>query len=926
MATWEDNPAVLNELLDILREFSVPDTKIQRVVQQRWSNFESTHQDAPLYLLKVSITTNVAQVSQLSTLLLRRSIERASLLPDWIKDVLKNGLLEAIMSPSKELRDAASAALCSLYTHEGYHKWPQLPLALFNLIICDNNTTASLGAARALYDICLELVNKDSEFAQFAISQLLPQINSCAVENLVARNFFGKLVCLLCEASDIIWTVYFQIIWQYAIESMQTVAKINISDHLASELCVSVMKIVNESWQHHPEVIISSIDTIIMFILHTPELLIRHNVQSEKVSGFQIESIDFFPRVLRANKHSDRARSAIVGAIESHLKHIIPYLVNLTQYSEFDYMSMDHSQLENDNSAVPDREQDINIRYKQDASPDDMSGIEDDFQGNVGSTWGSIWTKRKAAALAIDHLAVSFGPRLLDDILKIIEQRLSDNNWEIAESAVLTLGAIARGCSNGLAPFLPKVLPYLFELSKHENPLMRSIACWCVARFSSWASQPENCNYWTNRLISVLLDRVLDNNKRVQEAACSALATLIEESYDQITLHFESICTVIDKAFRSYQYTNSLLLYDILSEMIEAEERCHLESYSDDKLHNDQWKGFSLRNFIYIRLSNDWNETLKSSNHISTLCMAKYVAITDCTSIILRSERNNVDMHIFSPNNALKVVHMIFVMDSDSNLPAGIYESSFNVLSAIVEFYGVEIAQTIESLPDFVPLVIQSISNCNGSALSAGLALIGDLSFKLSSLLVPHIQMILNISCGALDTYVDKLNRKVSTQSLFPIVNNSTWAIGVLCDCISVRQNTILAYAFSPHMNQVFNSLSVGLRCKNSIASSGSATALGKFAKSFPDFMKNAIFTILGIWSTVALSLKNPCDKDSVTLAICEAIEPANIAHIDLNDLSCVIRLLASVSNQDSNATVANRVLQRIKDSLSAEEWSFITR
>jgi transportin-1 len=60
--------------------------------------------------------------------------------------------------------------------------------------------------------------------------------------------------------------------------------------------------------------------------------------------------------------------------------------------------------------------------------------------------------------------------------------------------------------------------------------LVRSITCWTLSRYAAWivSEEPRDYQYFP-RLLGALLTCILDNNKRVQEAACSAFATLEEE-------------------------------------------------------------------------------------------------------------------------------------------------------------------------------------------------------------------------------------------------------------------------------------------------------------------------------------------------------------------------------------------------------------
>lgn len=50
---------------------------------------------------------------------------------------------------------------------------------------------------------------------------------------------------------------------------------------------------------------------------------------------------------------------------------------------------------------------------------------------------------------------------ILPLLLPIVEQRLSDPDWRVRESAILALGAVSEGCHMGLAPYLTGMVQML---------------------------------------------------------------------------------------------------------------------------------------------------------------------------------------------------------------------------------------------------------------------------------------------------------------------------------------------------------------------------------------------------------------------------------------------------------------------------------
>lgn len=63
---------------------------------------------------------------------------------------------------------------------------------------------------------------------------------------------------------------------------------------------------------------------------------------------------------------------------------------------------------------------------------------------------------------------------------------------------------------------------------------------------------------------------VLDNNKRVQEAGCSAFATLEEDAGIELIPFLEPVLRNLVLAFEKYQRKNMLILYDAVGTLADA--------------------------------------------------------------------------------------------------------------------------------------------------------------------------------------------------------------------------------------------------------------------------------------------------------------------------------------------------------------------
>lgn len=87
-------------------------------------------------------------------------------------------------------------------------------------------------------------------------------------------------------------------------------------------------------------------------------------------------------------------------------------------------------------------------------------------------------------------------------------------------SCVLLFASVSTpGCMQGMVPYLPELIPHLIQCLCDKKALVRSIACWTLSRYAHWVvSQPPDS--YLKPLMTELLKRILDGNKRVQEAAC----------------------------------------------------------------------------------------------------------------------------------------------------------------------------------------------------------------------------------------------------------------------------------------------------------------------------------------------------------------------------------------------------------------------
>ncbi|KAL1900210.1 hypothetical protein Sste5346_002520 [Sporothrix stenoceras] len=201
---------------------------------------------------------------------------------------------------------------------------------------------------------------------------------------------------------------------------------------------------------------------------------------------------------------------------------------------------------------------------------------ETDLDGDDGlfdEVGDSTWNVRKGSAAALDVLARDFGDAMFECIMPYLTENLKHSDWPQRESAVLSLGAVAEGCITAVTPHLPNLIPYLVTLLDDPEPLVRQITCWTLARYSAWAielTDPAQIAAYFVPMMEGFLTKMLDKNKKVQEAAASAMATLEEKAGKKLEPYAGPIIKQYIKCFEKYKDRNMYILYDCVQTLAEA--------------------------------------------------------------------------------------------------------------------------------------------------------------------------------------------------------------------------------------------------------------------------------------------------------------------------------------------------------------------
>ena len=285
------------------------------------------------------------------------------------------------------------------------------------------------------------------------------------------------------------------------------------------------------------------------------------------------------------------------NSLGPHIQKIIPVLLDCMVYSGEDIALLGGA---SDDEDEEDREEDIrpafakkNLTRNINANGEGVSA-DPSQNGNAYEKLASIdgdleegeidevddgdenpderWTIRKCSAAALDVFARDFQDPVFNCILPYLSQNLKRDEWPYREAAVLALGAVADGCITVVAPHLPELVPYLISLLNDPEPVVRQITCWTLGRYSLWAADlPDPAQKLTffEPLMEGILTKMLDKNKKVQEAGASAMANLEEKAKKKLAPYSLPIIQQFVRCFAKYKDRNMWILYDCVQTLAE---------------------------------------------------------------------------------------------------------------------------------------------------------------------------------------------------------------------------------------------------------------------------------------------------------------------------------------------------------------------
>ncbi|KAK7866834.1 hypothetical protein R5R35_006012 [Gryllus longicercus] len=864
---WQPQEEGLRQILQLLKESQSPDTATQRAVQQKLEELNK-FPDFNNYLIFVltKLTSEDEPTRSLSGLILKNNVKAHfhKFLPA-VTEFIKQECLSAVGDPSPLIRATVGILITTIASKGELTTWPELLPALCSMLDSQdyNVCEGSFGALQKICEDSSELLDSDAlnrplnilipKFLQF-FKHSSSKIRSHAIA-CVNQFIINRTQALMIHIDSFLENLF----------------------HLATDDDPDVRKNVCRALVMLLEV---RMDRLIPHMHNIIEYMLMRTQDPDE--GVALEACEFWLSLAE--------QPICKEALSSHLTRLVPILVRGMKYSEIDIILL-KGDVEED-EMIPDREEDIRPRFHKSRThtikhSEENGDDNEDDDGLDDDSSLSDWNLRKCSAAALDVLANVFREELLPVLVPILKETLFHQEWEIKESGILALGAIAEGCMTGMIPHLTELIPYLINCLSDKKALVRAITCWTLSRYSHWVvSQPHD--HYLKPLMTELLKRVLDGNKRVQEAACSAFATLEEEACTELVPYLGFILETLVFAFSKYQHKNLLILYDAIGTLADSVGH-HLNK--PDYI-----------NLLMPPLIQKWNilkdedkdlfPLLECLSSVATALQSGFLPYCEpvyrrCVSLV----EQTLNQHIANTQNP----EQFEAPDKDFMIVA------LDLLSGLAEGLNGHIEKLVVH-SNIMQLLYQCMQDPMPEVRQSSFALLGDLTKACFQHVLPCISDFLPI-----------LGQNLNPEFI-SVCNNATWAIGE----ISVK----LGPDTRPYIPLVLNQLIVIINKPNTPKTllENTAITIGRLGYVCPHDVAPLLQQFVRQWCTSLRNIRDNEEKDSAFRGMCQMIT-VNPAGVVQEFIFFCDAVASWVNPKDDLKEMFNKILHGFKNQVGEENW-----
>ncbi|KAK4486439.1 hypothetical protein RD792_009117 [Penstemon davidsonii] len=867
VSMWQPQDEGLREICGLLEQQMAPTSDDKTVIWQRLQQY-SQFPDFNNYLAFIFARGEgkSVEVRQTAGLLLKNNLRSAfKTMPAANNQYIKSVLLPCLGAADRHIRSTAGTIISTFVQIGGVVGWPEL---LHTLVKCldSNDVNHMEGAMDALSKICEDV----------------PQVLDSDVPGLSERPinaFLPRFLQLFQSPHTTLKKLSLGSVNQY-IMLMPTVLQLSMDKYLqglfvlANDPAPEVRKLVCAAFVQLIEVRSAVLEPHLRNVIDY--MLIVNKDSDDEVA---LEACEFWSAYCEAELPPENLRE--------FLPRLIPILLSNMAYSDDDESLVEAEE----DGSIPDRDQDLKPRFHASRfhGSEDVEEEDDDIV--------NVWNLRKCSAAALDFISNVFGDEILPTLMPIVQAKLSatgDEAWKDREAAVLALGAIGEGCINGLYPYLSEIIAFLIPLLDDKFPLIRSISCWTLSRFSKYIVQGtahQEGHDKFDKILMGLLRRILDDNKRVQEAACSAFATLEEDAADELAPRLGIILQHLMCAFGKYQRRNLRIVYDAIGTLADA---------VGAELNQPSYLEILMPPLIakWQQLSNADKDLFPLLECFTSIAQALGTGFSQfaqpvfqrCINIIQTQQLAKVD-----PVSAGAPYDKEFIV------------CSLDLLSGLTEGLGPGI-ESLVSQSNLRDLLLQCCMDDAYDVRQSAFALLGDLARVCPVHLHSRLPEFLDVAAKQLSS--PKLKETVS------VANNACWAIGELA--IKVHKE------MTPVVLTVISSLVPILQRPEGLNNSlieNSAITLGRLAWVCPELVSPHMEHFMQPWCIALSMIRDDIEKEDAFRGLCAMVR-ANPSGA-LNSLVFMCKAIASwheIRSEDLHNEVG-QVLHGYKQMLQNGAW-----
>ncbi|KAK7036520.1 hypothetical protein VNI00_011717 [Paramarasmius palmivorus] len=859
MAHWAPQPAGLQEILNTIQESTDMSVTVQRNITQKLNSFTRVP-DYIAYLAHIlcALTDQEDRIRTIAGYLLKNNARLILSSTPEVAHYVKAAVLRAFEDQSVMIRNAAGQDIVAFLGVLEPRNWPECLSQLVNML--DHPDVDRQEAAfNVLEKACEDYPRKlDVEIGGTRpLEFMIPKFLSLA-DHPSSKMRSHAVACLSyfvpvnCQSLFVHIDAFIACLFKRASDDDPSVRR-----HVCQALVLLLAA--------RPEKLMPEMANVAEYMLYSTK---------DKNENVALEACEFWLTFAED--------AELAPYLHPLLGKVAPVLLDCMVYGEDDLLWLEGDA---EDSAVPDKETDIKPRFyggkahgldrdsagdpseqnkprigaygeeTLDYDEDDDYLDDDEFVDEMSTEWNL----RKCAAAALDVLAVRFSNDLLNVLLGPLKDKLWSSDWLQRESGILALGAMAEGCIEAIEPHLPTLVPYLINTLNDSKPLVRSITCWTLGRYASWTTQPISEEHKMKYFIPTmegLLRMVLDNNKRVQEAGCSAFATLEEDAGPELAPYLEPVLRNLVFAFDKYQHKNMLILYDAVGTLADA-------------------VGRELSNPTYVEilmppLTNRWSKLKDDDVDLIPLleCLAS-VTIAMGPSFLPYAgpvfERCASIIH----NSLLQ--YQAFQQNPDLDEPdKSFLVVALDLLSGLTQGLGMALEPFINnSNPNLLSLLTVCLKHPQASVRQSAYALVGDMAMGCFTILRPFMSGIMSELILQLDP-----EPKVEFVSAS---NNAAWSVGEVA----------LRYGRDdPEFQQWVNPLISRLipillhpKAPRSLHENA-AVSIGRIGLMHPNLVAPHLPEFAQAWCQALYEIRDNEEKDSAFRGLCTMIQvnPAGIA------------------------------------------------